>query len=122
MWNSITARNRPEKRKIIDEPSQTVPDQTMSIRQIMSRHVRGIDNSVVKTPIYQESSGVNPKTLDLVDVQEIRMEHQERIKSVEKGYNEAREKKAYEKARKQAEADLNQKIKEEAEAKNREKQ
>lgn len=56
--------------------SETLPDQTMSIREILERHAKGLPVADSKTPIYDEdetSQGINPKTLDLVDLQELAM-------------------------------------------------
>lgn len=105
------------KGKIFTQESKTVPDQTMSIRQIMQRHVRGIETPVAKVPIYTESDGINAKNLDLVDIQEIKMEMQERIDNVEKAYAKAKEKKNYDKALKDAEKALTEASKQENQTK-----
>ncbi len=64
---------KPYEGIVNDEPSMTIPDETMSIREILHRHVRGlpIDGKDPKTAIWDdESNGVNPKTLDLTEIQE----------------------------------------------------
>lgn len=63
-------------------PTQTVPDDTMSLREIISKYVNGIPISNARTPIYDEeneSMGINPKTLDLVDIQHLKEENHKRI-------------------------------------------
>ena len=65
-----------------NEPSLTIPDQTMSMRTIMERYAKGLPITNVKTPIYDEenvSSGVDLRKLDLVDIQEMGMEHKKTI-------------------------------------------
>jgi hypothetical protein len=67
-----------------DEPSMTIPDETMSIREILHRHVRGlpIEGKDPKTAIWdEESNGINPKTLDLTEIQQYKEDAQ---KSYEK--------------------------------------
>lgn len=113
--NHLNVQHFEKTVRIFTEPSQTVPDQTMSIRTIMERHVRGISTPAVKSPIYSDGDGINPKSLDLVDIQRIRMEHQETLDRIEKDYQAARDKKAYDKAKKQAETDLNKALAEKAE-------
>lgn len=54
------------------KPSRTVPDQTMGIREILSRYAQGLPVGV-KTPIYdgEENDLPDPRTLDLVDRAEL---------------------------------------------------
>lgn len=69
------------------QPSMTVPDQTMSIKTIMDRYAKGLPIADGFTPIYEDddipSSGINPRTLDLVDLQELRIENKEKIQYLE---------------------------------------
>lgn len=54
-------------------PSQTIPDQTMSIRQIMQRYASGQPLDVYNQgeAIWdEEGEGINPKTLDLSELHE----------------------------------------------------
>lgn len=57
-----------------DNISETVPDQSMTIRDLLDRHQRGIITHVnEKTPFYDENVRYpDPRGLDLVDVQEMR--------------------------------------------------
>lgn len=49
------------------EPSMTIPDQSMSIRELMIRHQRGLPLEGEKIPLYMEKDGVLPdiEKLDL---------------------------------------------------------
>lgn len=53
-------------------PSQTVPDQTMSIKEILERYARGLPMDG-KVPIYEgeDGDGIDPRRLDLSERQEI---------------------------------------------------
>lgn len=69
------------------QPSMTVPDQTMSIKTIMDRYAKGLPIADGFTPIWEDddipSNGINPNTLDLVDLQEIRINNKEKIEYLE---------------------------------------
>lgn len=67
-------------------PTQTVPDDTMSLRNIISKYAQGIPISSTKVPIYDEdneSLGINPKTLDLVDIQELKAQNQKKLRELQ---------------------------------------
>lgn len=66
-----------------DQPSLTVPDQTMSMRTLMERYARGLPLDNMKKPLYdvdELSTGVDLRKMDLVDIQEMTMEHKNLIK------------------------------------------
>lgn len=74
VWNSLTVKERKLPKFTCETASMTVPDQSMSIRQIMQQHVRGIPAQGFQQPFYDEEDsqmGINPKTLDLIDKQEM---------------------------------------------------
>ena len=62
--------------KVFTQPSMTVPDQTMTLRQIMDRYASGLPVGGIKEALWDEdpenSLGINPKSLDLVDLQELK--------------------------------------------------
>lgn len=78
------------------QPSQTVPDQTMSIKTIMERYAKGLPIADGFTPIYEDddydSNGINPRTLDLVDIQELKAENKSKIEYLENKVKEAKNK------------------------------
>lgn len=81
--NPLNYNYEEEYYQVITEPSQTVPDQTMSIKTIMERYAKGLPIANALAPIYEDddmpSSGINPRTLDLVDIQEMRINNSEKI-------------------------------------------
>lgn len=97
IWNSLNARERRTKGLECKTPSLTVPDQSMTIREIMERHAHGIAMPVGKEPIYSEDEnqlGVNLKKLDLVELQELRERSQALIEGHLKGKQTAEKKEA----------------------------
>lgn len=61
---------------------QTIPDQTMSLREIVTKHSHGMEINGMKTAIFDENAaaqGINIMTLDLVDLQELKILNNEEI-------------------------------------------
>lgn len=56
------------KYKIFTQPSLTQPDQTLSIREILTRFTRGIPMEG-KVPVFSDEYTVDPKRLDLTEIQ-----------------------------------------------------
>jgi hypothetical protein len=72
-------------------PSETIPDQTMSMREMLTRYAKGLPVGGVKEAIWdehEENWGINPKTLDLVDIQAMKEENGELIKKLERQVKE----------------------------------
>jgi len=56
------------KYKTFTQPSLTLPDQTMSMREILSRFTRGIPMEG-KVPVFQDDYTPDPRKLDLTEIQ-----------------------------------------------------
>jgi len=82
------SNSKPTEGKKFTMPSLTVPDQTMSMRTILDRFAKGLPVVDGKEPLWDDdaetSSGINPKMLDLVDLQELGMKNQDKIQRLEK--------------------------------------
>lgn len=70
--NWLNAHEFPKEYETNNLPSLTVPDQTMSIREIMDRFARGLPLDV-RVPIYEgeESEFPDVNRLDLAEIQEL---------------------------------------------------
>lgn len=92
-------------------PSLTVPDQTMSIQEILERHTRGLGIDQGKVPMYYGDDEVLDQTdlkkLDLSELQELREANAEKLEAMREELIEKGKKKRYEAMR--------QKIKDEIE-------
>lgn len=86
-------------------PSATVPDQTMSIKEILDRHSRGLPISAGKVPIFDDSEEYfpDPSKMDLADreayadlLREQYDEIQENLRATKKAQDDARAKAAAE--------------------------
>lgn len=53
--------------KKFTQPSQTVPDQTMSLKELLNRYAKGQPFENTKEPLFygDDGEGINPATLDL---------------------------------------------------------
>ena len=84
--NSLNYNYEEHPGKQFDQPSMTVPDQSMTIREIMDRYARGLDVGGKMEELWEDedgSDGINPKTLDLVDLQIMKIRNEEKIKDYE---------------------------------------
>jgi hypothetical protein len=70
------------------QPSETIPDQSMSIRTLLDRYSRGLPISGERTPIWQQGDDYNdmpdPRTLDLAERQEFAELYQQELNSLKK--------------------------------------
>lgn len=86
----ILAEKRYEKN---DQPSLTIPDQTLTIPEILRRYARGIPlDSIVKLPIYDGEDIYNPdmRTLDLTEQAELIEQRSAELKKLNKELEDGR--------------------------------
>lgn len=88
VFNLLNANEREKNYRVFTQPSQTVPDQTMSIKEILERYAKGLPIGGGLEPIYEEedTNGINPRTLDLVDLQEIKEYNKNNIEELKKKF------------------------------------
>lgn len=79
--NIINYEQKPGKK--FTQPSQTIPDQSLSVRTILERYASGLPINGSKSPIFEQTDeptkGINPRTLDLVDIQQMQIDNKEEI-------------------------------------------
>lgn len=72
-----------QRGEVNTEPSLTVPDQTMSVREILIRYARGLPIGGSRQPVFDEDDDMpDPKTLDLVERQELSMKYSEELSAI----------------------------------------
>ncbi|WNK13164.1 MAG: hypothetical protein [Microvirus sp.] len=73
------------KRETNTKPSMTLPNQSMSMREIMSKFASGMPiNASQREEIYDgEDFYPDPKTLDLAELQQIKEQYRDEIKEIE---------------------------------------
>lgn len=69
--NTLNAKTFEKKNEINNDPDQCIPDQSMTVREIMDRFTRGLPLDAGKVPIY-EGEEYSPDLLhmDLADREE----------------------------------------------------
>lgn len=73
--------SNPEKNTL---PSNTIPNQSMSAREILDRTIRGLPIQGAKVPVYDSEQILpDPRTMDLADLQELREKAQQEVKEIE---------------------------------------
>lgn len=75
----------PRQFEVILGPSMTIPDQTMSIKDIMARFTRGLPIEGGKTPIYygEDNDFPDMSRLDISERQEIIENYQNELKDIQ---------------------------------------
>lgn len=77
-WNGEQSPKRYEK---VSALSQTIPDQTMSVSEIMNRYAKGLPLTGERVPIYHGDEEFVPdiKTLDLSEIEDLKIQAQNSI-------------------------------------------
>jgi hypothetical protein len=71
--------------EVNNEPSQTVPDQSMSVRELLRRYASGLPLTNGKEAIYEgeDSEGIDPRRLDLAERQELEIAARQELAEIE---------------------------------------
>lgn len=83
--NSINASEFQKNYEINTMPSMTIPDQTMSIRQIVERFAKGLPVDGLREPIWDIDNDLPDfNTLDLAERQELAQHYQSELENLNK--------------------------------------
>jgi hypothetical protein len=82
--NSGNASNFPYSGEVNNKPSETVPDQTMTMREILTRYAKGLPIDGAKTPLWEDGEGYakDPDTLDLAEREELATAAREELQQI----------------------------------------
>jgi hypothetical protein len=71
--------------EINTEPSATIPDQTMSVRELLQRYANGLPLGGGKEPIFEgeDGDGIDPRRLDLAERQELEIQARQELAEIE---------------------------------------
>lgn len=111
--NTLNARYYPTPGEVNGQPSLTVPDQAMSLKEILRRFASGIPMDAGKVPIYDEENDLPDFTkMDLADREALAQEYAEEVREIKERVKERETKRAeklllekLEKEKKQKESD-----------------
>lgn len=72
-------------------PSQTIPNEAMSIREILVRYARGLPINGSRVPIYDEENDLpDPRKMDLADWEALREQYKDELDQIRERYNQAK--------------------------------
>jgi hypothetical protein len=93
--NSGNAKEFPYKGEVNNQPSETIPDQTMSMREILTRYAKGLPIDGTKTPLWEDGEGYakDPDTLDLAEREELATAAREELQQLNEKFKALKEKK-----------------------------
>lgn len=75
-------------------PKQTVPDQSLSIKEILDRYARGLPLGGQRIPVYEPDNDLpDPRTLDLAERQELAERYTAELLELRERENELKQRK-----------------------------
>lgn len=102
--------SKPQNDEVFTLPSETVPDQSMTVQEILRRFASGLSTGGQRVPMYESEDdllgGINPKTLDLSELQDIKIAVKEEIQEITKRKFDMDTYKARQKLRKELEEEI----------------
>lgn len=110
--NSANANDFPKENRDCGGKSATVPDQTMSLREIVRRYTRGVPLPVVAGGYFdeEESEGIDLRTLDISEVDEMVKKARETVKENEGKKAKHKKQKEDEEYKQRVEKEIHEKI------------
>lgn len=83
--HSINAKEFVSDGEINNLPSQTIPDQTLSVRELLVRYAKGLPLDGMKQPIWEGEEGdpIDPRRLDLAERQELEIQARQELAEIE---------------------------------------
>lgn len=114
-------RDVKSKGETFKEKSMTIPDQTMTVQEILKRYASGMSLTAGKVPLYASDDnddenlshidGINIDTLDIAEKQQLQRESAETVKQFEDGVRKRKSKAERLKLEKEIEKELEKKYK-----------
>lgn len=84
--------NRPQQPKKVKGESKTVPDQSLTVRELLTRYAHGQELQGQKTPFYEDEDaphmGIDLRMLDLTEIQELMESYEEKFKTSRAAYKQ----------------------------------
>jgi hypothetical protein len=91
----VSSKMKPYKGQLNNQESKTVPDQSMTLRELLIRYAKGLPLEGAKTPIWEGEEGfdIDPEKLDLAEREELAEKAREELKAINERIKEEVEKK-----------------------------
>jgi hypothetical protein len=83
--HSLNAKEFVSDGEINNLPSQTIPDQTLSVRELLVRYAKGLPLDGMRQPIWEGEDGdaIDPRRLDLAERQELEIAARQELAEIE---------------------------------------
>jgi len=83
--HSLNAKEFVSDGEINNLPSQTIPEQTLSVRELLVRYAKGLPLDGMKQPIWEGEDGdpIDPRRLDLAERQELEIQARQELAEIE---------------------------------------
>lgn len=83
--HSLNAKEFVSDGEINNLPSQTIPDQTLSVRELLVRYAKGLPLDGQRQPIWEGEDGdaIDPRRLDLAERQELEIAARQELAEIE---------------------------------------
>ena len=105
----FNSKNLPRNYEVNGMPSETIPDQSMSVKQIMQRYAQGMPLGGQREPIYEgedfEYAGIDFNKLDLSEKYDLLQENLQRIEDMKYELQQQEFKKQQDQKRKELQQD-----------------
>lgn len=93
--NMLNAKDFPKQGEVFTMPSMTVPDQSLTVRELMDRFARGLPLGGAKVPIWEGEDDNTPdfSKMDLSEIEDYQLQVQAELEEIRERMN-AKSKKA----------------------------
>ena len=77
---------KPDQGEVNNDPSLTIPDEALSIQEILVRHARGLPTTGQRVPIYlgEDEEFPDPRKMDISEREALKKELKQEIKELTK--------------------------------------
>lgn len=87
VYHALNAHHTRHKGTTVPGKSMTVPDMALTPAQLLERHQAGLPIDGVRIPLFEEegeeSNGINPAKLDLVEIEDLIRDNAEKIEKLQ---------------------------------------
>jgi hypothetical protein len=83
--HSLNSKEFDSDGEINNLPSQTIPDQTLTVRELLVRYAKGLPLDGQRQPIWEGEDGdaIDPRRLDLAERQELEIAARQELAEIE---------------------------------------
>lgn len=82
--NMLNAKDFPKQGEVFTQPSMTVPDQSLTVRELMDRFARGLPLGGARVPIYEGEDDNTPdfSRMDLSEIEDYQIQIRQELEEI----------------------------------------